>query len=76
MTRIQVIILTANDNITLLTSNAYPNSNAGMSGDTIVRVQERVDRWGVANLPAIIPDEELGLLKQMSDFVEEVGTPR
>ena len=47
-----------------------------MSGESITKVQERVDRWGVANLPSIIPDEEIGLLKEMSDFVEKVGTRR
>ena len=44
-----------------------------MNGDTITKLQERVDRWGVANIPAVFPFEETGLLKQMSDFVEEVA---
>ena len=47
-----------------------------MTADSITKVQERVDRWGVANLPSIIPEEEIGLLKEMSDFVEKVGTRR
>lgn len=43
----------------------------GMNGGSIIRLQERVDRWGVANLPSIIPEQEIGLLKEMSDFVEK-----
>ena len=47
-----------------------------MEGSSITRVQERVDRWGVANLPSVIPEQEIGLLKEMSDFVEKVRTRR